>query len=189
MKQVLSISLFVAFTILFFGNTQQIFAQKAAAPKIGTSGIELGNEVGQDLGDFEAYGSDSTILKLSQLRGKLVLVVLWNSLCGHCVTENSKFIKTYEKYHNTKFNNGNGFDVYAIGLDKERATWVDAIVKQNYPWSNNVYVLDSWKDAEVRFFGVKNLPGTFLIDGNGIVLTKIFTAEELEITLEKYVEK
>jgi len=184
MKQVLSISLFVALTLFFFGAGQQVVAQSA-----GSSGIEIGNEVGQDLGDFEAYSPDSTMLKLSQLRGKMVLVVLWNSLCGHCVTENAKFIKTYEKYHTTKFKKGNGFDVYAIGLDKERATWVDALDKQKYPWSSNVYVLDSWKDADVRFFGVKNLPGTFLIDANGIILLKNFTAEELETTLDKYLVK
>jgi thiol-disulfide isomerase/thioredoxin len=188
MKHLFSISLFVAFTILFLSNTQQVSAQKPVAPKIGPSGIELGNEVGQDLGDFESFSPDSTLLKLSQLRGKMVLVVLWNSLCGHCVTENIKFIKTYEKYLNTKFKNGNGFDVYCIGLDKERATWVEAIDKLGFPWTNNVYVLDSWKDADIRFFGVKNLPGTFLIDGNGIVLSKLFTAEELETTLEKYIE-
>ncbi len=182
MKHVFSISLFVTFTILFFGTHQQVVAQSAIP-----NGIEVGNEVGQDLGDFESYSPDSTLLKLSQLRGKMVLVVMWNSLCGHCVTENAKFIKTYEKYRNTKFKKGNGFDVFAIGLDKERATWVDAVEKQGYPWSHNVYVLDSWKDADIRFFGVKNLPGTFLIDGNGIVLSKTFTAEELETTLEKYI--
>jgi thiol-disulfide isomerase/thioredoxin len=141
------------------------------------------------LGDFEAYGADSTMLKLSQLRGKMVLMVMWNSLCGHCVTENAKFIKTYEKYNDKKFKKGNGFDVYCIGLDKERATWIDALDKQKYPWSSNVYVLDSWKDADVRFFGVKNLPGTFLIDANGIVIAKNFTAEELEATLDKYLVK
>ncbi len=184
MKQVLSISLFLAFTMMFFGAPQQIMAQNA-----GSSGIEIGNEVGQDLGDFEAYGADSAMLKLSQLRGKMVLMVMWNSLCGHCVTENAKFIKTYEKYNDKKFKKGNGFDVYCIGLDKERATWIDALDKQKYPWSSNVYVLDSWKDADVRFFGVKNLPGTFLIDANGIVIAKNFTAEELEATLDKYLVK
>jgi len=184
MKQVLSISLFVALAMFIFGTQQRVSAQSAVP-----NGIEVGNEVGQDLGDFEAYSPDSTLLKLSQLRGKMVLVVLWNSLCGHCVTENGKFIQTYEKYHDKKFKKGNGFDVYCIGLDKERATWVDAIGKLKYPWADNVYVLDSWKDKDVRFFGVKNLPGTFLIDGNGIVLSKSFTAEELETTLEKYLAK
>jgi len=184
MKQVLSISLFLAFTMMFFGTPQHVNAQNA-----GSSGIEIGNEVGQDLGDFEGYGADSTMLKLSQLRGKMVLLVMWNSLCGHCVTENVKFIKTFENYNDKKFKKGNGFDVFCIGLDKERATWIDALDKQKYPWASNVYVLDSWKDADVRFFGVKNLPGTFLIDGNGIVLAKNFTAEELEATLDKYLAK
>jgi hypothetical protein len=59
----------------------------------------------------------------------------------------------------------------------------------NYPWDGNVYVIDSWKDPEIRYFGVKNLPGTFLIDENGIVVAKMFSATELKGLLDGYLKK
>lgn len=148
--------------------------------------VEIGNEVGNDLGDFESYDPDSVIRRLSDTRGQLTMMVLWNSKCGHCVSENEKYRTAYEQYHDKKFVNGDGFEIYAIGLDKVRETWVEALEEKQYPWKYNVYVLDSWKDRDIRFFGIKNLPGTFLLDENGIVLAKKFSGDELHDLLEGY---
>jgi len=161
--------------------------QNAAASQASSTGeILVGNEIGNDLGDFVNYSPDSVLIKLSSLRGKMVMVMLWNSLCHHCVVDNEKHKEIYNKYRDKNFKHGKGFDIYAIGLDKERSTWVQAIKEKKYPWKNNVYVIDSWKDRDVRFFGIKNLPGTFLIDQNGIVVNKLFTPEELDKILESY---
>ncbi|OYT11286.1 MAG: hypothetical protein B6I19_11705 [Bacteroidetes bacterium 4572_114] len=151
--------------------------------------IVIGNEVGNDLGDFDAYDPDSTLRKLSDMRGKLTMLMLWNSKCGHCVTENQKHIETYNQYHDKKFVSGDGFDIYSIALDKKRTEWLEHLDEMNYPWETNVYVIDSWKDRDIRFFGIKNLPGTFLIDEDGIVIAKKFTATELKKLLEDQLEK
>ncbi len=151
--------------------------------------IVIGNEVGNDLGEFISYDPDSSIRKLSDYRGKLTMVVLWNSLCAHCVTENQKHANTYSEYHDKQFVNGDGFEIYAIALDKERSTWVEHLQTMKYPWKGNVYVIDSWKDPDIRFFGIKNLPGTFLLDENGIIIAKKFTATELKKLLEDNLTK
>jgi len=160
-----------------------------SAPAVSSGEIEVGNEIGNDLGDFESYDPDSVIRKMSDSRGKLTLMVLWNSLCGHCVIENEKYKAAWEQYHDKKFVNGDGFEVYSIALDKVRTTWIEMLEEKKYPWAYNVYVLDSWKDPEIRFFGIKNLPGTFLLDEDGIVLAKKFTGDELSGLLEGYLKK
>jgi len=157
-----------------------------AQTQTSTSEIIVGNEIGNDLGDFVNYSPDSTLLNLSSLRGKLVMVMLWNSLCHHCVIDNEKLRETYNNFHNKNFKHGKGFEIYAIGLDKERETWMQALTEKKYPWKYNVYVIDSWKDRDVRFFGIKNLPGYFLIDRDGIVVNKMFTADELDGILQGY---
>lgn len=156
-------------------------------PKAAPVNIELGNEIGNDLGDFVNYDPDSTLRYLSDLRGKMVMVMLWNSLCHHCVIDNEKYREIYNKYQNKSFEHGEGFEIYAIGLDKERSTWIDALNSKQYPWKNNVYVIDSWKDRDIRFFGIRNLPGTFLIDRNGIVVNKLFTPTQLDELLGGYI--
>jgi thiol-disulfide isomerase/thioredoxin len=171
-------------------KSQQMKKVEEKNPHSSASGeIEIGNEVGNDLGEFVSYDPDSTLLKLSDYRGKLTMVILWNSLCGHCVTENKKHIDVYNEYHDKQFVNGDGFEIFAIALDKERATWVEHLEKMNYPWKGNVYVIDSWKDPDIRFFGIKNLPGTFLIDENGIVVAKLFTSTELKKLLKDRLKK
>ncbi len=165
-------------------TTEKTQAQKTELTS--RADVQIGNEVGDDLGDFVNYDPDSVLRHLSDLRGKMVMVMLWNSLCNHCVVDNEKHRKTYEKYHDKTFIHGDGFDIYAIALDKERSTWIDALNAKNYPWKNNVYVIDSWKDRDIRFFGVRNLPGLFLIDRDGIVVNKLFTPDQLEQILEDY---
>jgi thiol-disulfide isomerase/thioredoxin len=180
LKSIIMKSFFKVVGILLFSLTMaHAFAQSG-------SEIVPGNEVGNDIGDFEAKGIDGSMKKLSDLRGKTVLLVLWNSKCGHCVTENKYYQDAYNQFHDKQFSIGQGFDVYQIGLDKEEATWKDYIEANNFPYTNHVYVLDSWKDDDVRFFGVKNLPGTFLLDANGIILEKDFGGKELPTLLEKY---
>lgn len=179
------LTVFVAFILT--GIVSIAPAQQASAQE-NPGGVKTGNEVGDYIGDFKAKGPMGDSLQLSDLRGDLVMVVLWNSLCGHCNQTNKKFMPIYEKYHDKEFVNGKHFEIYQIALDKEEATWHEALEKDNFPWKNHVYVIDSWKDKNIRFFGVKNLPGTFLIDENGIILHKKFTPEELEQYLEKYVK-
>jgi thiol-disulfide isomerase/thioredoxin len=157
-----------------------------ATNQTSSSDIIIGNEIGNDLGDFVNYSPDSTLLNLSSLRGKLVMVMLWNSLCHHCVIDNEKLRETYNNFHNKNFTHGKGFEIYAIGLDKERETWMQALTEKKYPWKYNVYVIDSWKDRDIRFFGIKNLPGYFLVDRDGIVVNKMFTADELNGILQGY---
>jgi peroxiredoxin len=178
MKRLLTTAAIVLFSMMML----QAVAQSSGE-------IVTGNEVGNDIGDFEAKDMAGNIKKLSDLRGKMVLVVLWNSKCGHCVTENKFYQEAYNQFHDKQFSTGKGFDVYQIGLDKEEATWKEYIEANNFPYKTHVYVLDSWKDPDVRFFGVKNLPGTFLIDADGIILEKGFSGKELPALLEKYQKK
>lgn len=179
MKRILTTFLACLLSVTFFQATAQDNGE-----------VVTGNEVGNYIGDFEAKGPNGEMLKLSDLRGDLVMVVLWNSLCGHCNTENKKYREAYEAYHGKEFVNGDDFEIYQITLDKEEATWHEALEKYDFPWSSNsVYVIDSWRDKNIRFFGVKNLPGTFLIDENGIILAKGFPGEELPELLDKYIKK
>ena len=189
MKKIVSLITFVSLSVLFFSFISITTNPETEFEYSGDDTIKVGNEIGNNAGDFEAEGVDGEILKLSDLRGKLVLFVLWNSKCHHCNVENMLHKEAWEKYHDKEFVNGDGFDVYCIALDKERATWIEALEKYKFPWHSNVYVLDSWKSAEIRFFGIKNLPGIFLIDGNGIILAKKFPGKDLPEMLEKYLKK
>lgn len=118
------------------------------------------------------------IIALSSLRGKYVLIDFWASWCGPCRKENPHLVKVYEKFKDK------GFDIYGVSLDKTRASWAAAIIKDNLTWTN-VSDLKYWQSEASSLYGVKGIPYSVLIDPDGKILQKGLRSKELETILEE----
>ena len=71
-------------------------------------------------------------LKLSKLRGKLVLIDFWASWCKPCRIENPNLVKLYDKYHSK------GLEIISVSLERgnQKAFWIEAIKKDQLSWYN-----------------------------------------------------
>ncbi len=118
-------------------------------------------------------------IKLSSLRGKVVLIDFWASWCGPCRKENPFNRVMYEKFKNK------GFEIYAVSLDKDKNSWVSAIEKDMLPWVH-VSDLQYWSAAPAKVYKVKGIPATVLLDKEGKILAKNLRGEELEQFLDNY---
>jgi thiol-disulfide isomerase/thioredoxin len=117
--------------------------------------------------------------KLSDLKGKVVLIDFWASWCGPCRRENPTVVALYNKYKSK------GFEVFSVSLDQDRQKWIDAIAKDGLVWPNHVSDLRGWGNAAAQLYGVQSIPKTVLVDKNGIVTDHNLRGELLEKRLKE----
>ena len=112
--------------------------------------------------------------KLSDLRGKVVMVDFWASWCRPCRMENPNVVKLYHKYKDA------GFDIYSVSLDKQKADWQRAIQQDGLVWPNHVSDLNGWTSSGGAAYGVTSVPSTVLIDREGRIIARDLRGPDLE---------
>ncbi len=135
--------------------------------------------VGDMAPDFEAAGLDGTAFKLSDYRGKVVLLDFWATWCGPCVAELPIVIEAYETHHSK------GFEIIGISLDDDRAALDNFLAGR--PAMTWVQVFDGlgWESRIGELYGVNAIPHTLLLDKEGKVYAKDLRGPALTSTVAK----
>jgi thiol-disulfide isomerase/thioredoxin len=150
-----------------------------------TTGLNIGDKAP----DLAFPGPDGKILKLSDLRGQVVLIDFWASWCGPCRRENPNVVDAYKKYQGKKFKNGKGFTIYGVSLDRDKERWKQAILADGLEWPYHVSDLKHWQSEAAAIYRVNSIPSNYLIDGDGIIIDKNLRGTNLHVTLESILAK
>lgn len=115
--------------------------------------------------DFTLQDIQGKEYKLSDFRGKYVLLEFSASWCGWCKLE-VPFLKTV--YENTR---GKDFEMFTVNLDDSREKWEEDVKKENLPWPV-ISDLQAFKGPVAENYNVSGIPVIYLIDRDGKILEK-----------------
>lgn len=139
---------------------------------------------GVEAPDFSQPDQDGKMVKLSDYRGKYVLVDFWASWCAPCRRENPNLVKAYAEYK------AKGFEILGVSMDKsaDKAKWLKAIQDDKLSWKQ-VGDLKGWDNEAGLLYEVTAIPMNFLIDPNGKIIGKYLRGEELDKKLQEIFNK
>lgn len=153
-----STSLFlVVFLGVFIYTGKFALLQERAENFLGTTEPVLVNDM-----QFNYLGNNQAV-KLTELKGKVVLVNFWATWCPPCKVEIPGFIDLYSQYK------PKGFELIGVSVDTTGIDSVMAFAKEeniNYP------VAMATPDIVGKFEEMVAVPTSFLIDQNGQVVKK-----------------
>lgn len=118
------------------------------------------------------------VIRLSDFRGKIVLIDFWASWCGPCRMENPAVVKVYNKYKDK------GFEIFGVSLDRSVEAWEQAVKEDKLTWKHGSE-LAFWNSSFVKTYDVQSIPMTYLVDKEGKILAKGLRGATLESKLEE----
>jgi peroxiredoxin len=137
-------------------------------------------KTGEQFADFKMADPNGRLKKLSDLKGKIILLEFWASWCGPCRQENPNLVKSYRKF------NPRGFEVFAVSLNQDKTSWLQAIEKDSLSWEHVSDLKGSENEASL-IYGISGIPDNFLIDKTGVIIGRNLRGEELNEKLSELI--
>jgi len=155
------------FAVVVVAIAGLLFAGKLMSRRntVAAGALNAGAVIGVQAPDFELKVIDGNgkTMKLSDLRGKAVLVNFWATWCGPCKIEMPWFVKMQEKY------GPDGLVIVGVAMDDSGEKTISDFAKQmkiNYP------IVQGTEKVGELYGGVEGLPTSFFLDRTGKIVDR-----------------
>lgn len=116
---------------------------------------------GRPAPDFTLTDIDGKTLRLSDFRGKWVLLDFWGSWCIWCRKGNPALVELYQKY------GGKDFEIIGLAARDREDNWKKAIAEDGLTWRHANLALNEGGNDLPAQYNVSGFPTKILIDPEG----------------------
>jgi peroxiredoxin len=174
-RKVLLLALGLIFIVIFSGWLTERRVRSAGDVVDGQLSVA---PVGETAPDFKLKSTDGREIRLSDYRGRPVIVAFWATWCGPCLYEMPELLKFYQK-------EGGKVDLLAVSLDDEEE---DAKGYAHYNRLPFPVLYDGTKRVAAGY-AVDGIPAIFVVGPDGAIRAHhVGLISSLDTVLESEVE-
>jgi len=134
-----------------------------------------GQLIGQTAPDFQLRSLEGNVVRLSDFRGKAVLLNFWATYCRPCKIEMPWFVELQKQY------GPQGFQIIGVAMDDASTEDIAKFAKEmgvNYP------ILLGKEAVGKSYGGVEFLPTTFFVDRDGKITDREFGLQSRSVFVD-----
>jgi peroxiredoxin len=132
--------------------------------------------------DLRLSDATGNTIRLSSLSGKPHLIYFWGSWNAPSRKMNLELVPVYNEFREK------GFEIYAIALDTQKETWINAYRLDKATWIN-VTDFKGLDSPAAKECGTGSIPTTILIGSDGKVVARNIQPAELKTWLMTHLNK
>lgn len=156
-----------------------VWAQFAPEPDFDSKYATELVKAGVQAPDFKMKTIDGKTFKLSQLKGKTVVLDFWASWCPDCRKDAPEVVRMYKEYA------PQGIEFVGVSMDTDVEAWRKACEQFGITYTQ-VSELKKFKETDIaKAYGVKWIPSMVVVDKEG----KVALSTVLTYKVDKYLKE